>query len=74
LIKININVVFWDVTPRTLVDTSFFEMNAFSVFRLPVAYLHNYSITCQTQAVLIEEEVFFRNETRQLKLMVFLNK
>jgi len=33
-----------------------------------------YSITCQTQAVLIEEEVFFRNDTRQLKLMVFLNK
>jgi hypothetical protein len=48
LIKININVVFWDVTPYTLVDTSVFELNASSVFRLPVAYLHNYIITHQT--------------------------
>jgi len=37
LIQININIVFWDVTPCTLVDTSLFEANAFSVFRLPIA-------------------------------------
>jgi len=53
LLKRNINIIFWDMTPCTLVDTSAFEVSAFevnasSVFRLHVAYLHNYSITCQT--------------------------
>jgi len=45
LIKININIGFWDEKPCTLVDASVFEVNDFSVFGLPVVYLHNYNIT-----------------------------